>query len=158
MVYRSLWSKSAIPHPITKQNMRFKQYNFLWKIPQLACLPDKISLFWLQAAVLLHLILDPSSLTLAPWSLVSGCSATPPARLPALLQPPAAPLEDSSGLKGLRMALFVFFGPNIYFPLQENHIDLCPDLPRSCRQSGINWSTLRNSNTKYLLLILIKRK
>merc|ERR1711894_282490 len=27
----------------------------------------------------------------------SGCSATPPARLPALLQPPAAPLEDSSG-------------------------------------------------------------
>merc|ERR1711862_111697 len=27
----------------------------------------------------------------------SGCSATPPARLPALLQPPATPLEDSSG-------------------------------------------------------------
>merc|ERR1712018_340509 len=27
----------------------------------------------------------------------SGCSATPPARLPALLQPPAAPSEDSSG-------------------------------------------------------------
>merc|ERR1711983_13569 len=109
----------------------------------------------------------------------SGCSATQPARLPALLQQPAAPSEDSSGaqpcpalrssrssqptllvglsnqpklllllLRNLRRG--VSSGCRLCFNHQlhlwrillENHIDLCPDLPRSCRQSGINRSTL----------------